>query len=407
MSGGEAGGPGRVPGSHGHHLAARVLSHRGGELARRSRRSRECPSEAAERSGDRPRPRQALGSSSSLPLVRRAGQVLVRLAHLGHGVGPAHLRHELAAHRAGEEVGQRLLHHVAPAEAVHEPEAHHRAALAHQPARAQVVLLAPGDAVDHDPAEGRQRLDRRVEHPPARHLQHHVHLAAAVGLEDRRRQVLGLRVHRRVRAQLQRLVAPLRGARGGDHAARPEGLGQLHGEASHAARPGDHHHALPGAELGRGPVQVPGGEALDQQRQGGTVLQAVGDGEGLVGTRHGLLGVPPGAQQGDHPPPARVGARHLAAEHQWKVVLRDVAVLALVDVGEVQPGAWTRPPAARPLPARAWAGPPGFSTSGPPNSSIWTARIAPQDYEAVVGTALASAVSAATRDAIRRVASIR
>src|SRR3954447_7901239 len=44
-------------------------------------------------------------------------QVLVCLSHLGQRVGAAHLRSEVAAGHALEQVAQRLLHHLAAAEA--------------------------------------------------------------------------------------------------------------------------------------------------------------------------------------------------------------------------------------------------------------------------------------------------
>ena len=124
----------------------------------------------------------------------------------------------------------------------------------------------------------------------------------------------------------------------------PIGLAELHRQRPDAAGAGDHEHRL--AAAGRdpraGPVEVPGGQALDQQRERRAVVEAVGDREDAVGRRERVLGVAAVAGQRDHAL-AGVGphARDLAAGDQRQVLLLDVAVLALVGVGEVDPGAAT------------------------------------------------------------------
>src|SRR5690349_1980397 len=94
-------------------------------------------------------------------LARRVppGEVFVRAAHLGQGIDGAELLLDLAACRPLEQVAQWVAHHrLRSLEAVHEPEAHHAAALAHQPAGAEVVLLARRDPVYDDAAERSKRL---------------------------------------------------------------------------------------------------------------------------------------------------------------------------------------------------------------------------------------------------------
>ena len=132
---------------------------------------------------------------------------------------------------AVEEIGERLLHHVPPPEAVHQPEADHAAALAHQPAGLEGVLLAARDAVRHDPPERSERVGALVEHAAAGHLEHHVHGPALVRLDQRALEVLLGGVHRGVRAELDRLGALLLGARRGDHATGAERLRELHRQA--------------------------------------------------------------------------------------------------------------------------------------------------------------------------------
>ena len=273
-------------------------------------------------------------------LARRAppGDVLVRPAHLAHRIDRADLGLELAARRAREQVLERRLHHLAPLQAVVEPEAHDRAAGLQQRRVGHAHLLARRVSVGHQAAERRQRLQALLEHAPAGGLQHHVHGLTAVRLDQRAGQVLRGRVHGGVRAQLERALAALGRARGGDHPARAHRLRELGGQAAHAAGGRVHHHALPLRQPRGRAQQVPGGQSLDQQCQGGLVAQSVGDREHARGRRRHQLRVPAGVEQGHHPLPAG-GAGHLAAEHERRLALGHVLALALVGVAEVDPRA--------------------------------------------------------------------
>src|SRR5688500_4483715 len=151
-------------------------------------------------------------------------EVLVRLPDVGKRIGGAQLRHELAAGRAREQVAKRLLHHVATAEAVHEPETDDRAALSHQPAGLDRVLLAAGDPVGNDPAEWRKRLGALVEDAASGHLEHHVDRPALVRLDQSALEVLRTGVDRGVGAELERLRPLLLGAGRRDHAPGSEWL---------------------------------------------------------------------------------------------------------------------------------------------------------------------------------------
>ena len=92
----------------------------------------------------------------------------------------------------------------------------------------------------------------------------------------------------------------------------------------------------PGPTRARRAVQVPRGQALDEQRQRGAVVHAVGDREGQRLGRRRVLGVAAGAAEGDD---ALAGvlahAGHLAARHERQLLGREVVVAALVGVGEV------------------------------------------------------------------------
>ena len=87
---------------------------------------------------------------------------------------------------------------------------------------------------------------------------------------------------------------------------------------------------------------MPGGQALDQQRQRGVGVQAVGDRVRLGGGRGRQLGVAARGQQRHDPvallePVSGLGhrARHLAAQDERQLALGHVLVLALVGVAEV------------------------------------------------------------------------
>ena len=85
-----------------------------------------------------------------------------------------------------------------------------------------VLRLPRGDPVGDQAPERRERVQRLLEDPPARHLEHDVDLAPLVGLHQRAGQVLGGDVDRRVGAQLERQRALVLGRGGGDHAAGAE-----------------------------------------------------------------------------------------------------------------------------------------------------------------------------------------
>src|SRR5215216_2556646 len=89
----------------------------------------------------------AAGVQHELARGAAGREVLVQATDLGESVGVALDDAQLAGRRAREQVGERAGDHVRLAEAVHQPEADHRVTATHQRARAQLVLLARGDAV--------------------------------------------------------------------------------------------------------------------------------------------------------------------------------------------------------------------------------------------------------------------
>ena len=107
------------------------------------------------------------------------------------------------------------------------------------------------------------------------------------------------------------------------------------------------HDALALAELRRGAVEVPGGQALYEERERGAVFHALGKRErGLDGRQRVLRVAPAPAGHGDdaralgHLTVAALDdAHHLTARNQRQLLLRHVCVLPLVGVGEVDPGA--------------------------------------------------------------------
>ena len=120
---------------------------------------------------------------------------------------------------------------------MHQPEADHRAALAHQAAGLD-ACSARGPRC-RTPRSGRRAPAPRahgVEDAPAGHLEHHVHLVAARWPRSARPFRSSLAgIHRRVGAQLERQRALLLRAGGRDHPAGAERLGELHRQAAHAA----------------------------------------------------------------------------------------------------------------------------------------------------------------------------
>ena len=85
---------------------------------------------------------------------------------------------------------------------------------------------------------------------------------------------------------------------------------------------------------------MPGGQALEHERERGLVVDAVGDRERQRARRDRVLGVAARAAQRDD---ALAGvlahARDLRAGHERQLVLGEVRVRAPVRVGEVQPRA--------------------------------------------------------------------
>ena len=150
-------------------------------------------------------PITAPGRAVSLPRGAAGLEVLVGAGGLGERVGAADARPQLAAGGAGEQVGERLLEHVAAVEQVHQPEADDRAARLQQLAVGDRDLLARGVAVGDDPAERGKRGQALLEDPPAGRVEHHVDRPAAVRVDQRGGQVLGVGIDGHVGAQLERL----------------------------------------------------------------------------------------------------------------------------------------------------------------------------------------------------------
>ena len=164
-------------------------------------------------------------------------------------------------------------HHVAAAEAVHEPEADHRPALAHQrgrsaprSARGSRCRRRRGGRTARAPSrlcvEDLRRRPSRARRPPARRRSPR----SARSVRSSRAGV-----HRGVGAQLERQLALLLRARGGDHAARAHRLRELHRQAAHAAggRVDDHALALGAASRssGRGARRSAPGSAAPARRR--------------------------------------------------------------------------------------------------------------------------------------------
>jgi hypothetical protein len=106
------------------------------------------------------------------------------------------------------------------------------------------------------------------------------HPLTAVGLARCRGHVRGRSVNGHICAQLQRELALVGAADGGDHPAGSPRLGQLDGEAADAARPGVHYHALPLLHVHALAQQQPRGGALHDQGECGHIVDAFGHVEG-------------------------------------------------------------------------------------------------------------------------------
>ena len=110
----------------------------------------------------------AVGSSVTLPVVRRAARSDLRPPRLGERIGGPRDDAQLAAGDPREQVRERLVDHRRAPEAVKQPEADDRPRAAHDVAAADRVGLTRGDPVRDDPAERRERVvERSNTSPPA------------------------------------------------------------------------------------------------------------------------------------------------------------------------------------------------------------------------------------------------
>ena len=180
---------------------------------------------------------------------------------------------------------------------------------------------------------------------------------------------------RHVGAELQRERALLLAGGGRDHAARAERVAELDRERADAAGGAVHDDALALGHAPGGAVEVPGGRPLDDHRERRAVVEAVRDREDVLPRRGRVLGVAAGPDERDD---ALAGvlahAGHLAARDERQRGLLHVGVRARVGVGEVEPGAGD--PDQHLAPAGSGVGSSAsLSTSGPPNSVIWIARM--------------------------------
>ena len=202
-------------------------------------------------------------------------------------------------------------------------------------------VLPRRDAVGDEAAERRQRLERRVEdlRPPIASSTTSTR-SAAVGLEEalgearprsrpRRPPRARARAHASRPSTRWRSRARRRAAR---RAARPATPVRPRRRGRRRSRPRD---------AGAGPQQVPGGQALEQQRQRGAVVDAVRDREGVRGaarrparrSRRARRSAPRRAR------PCRRDARRPPSPGSAAARRGEVLVAALVRVGEVHPRA--------------------------------------------------------------------
>ena len=221
-------------------------------------------------------------------------------------------------------------------------------------------------------ASARRPASKRLA---AAHLEHHVDRLAVVRLQDRRLQVIGSRIDRDVGAKPPRQLALLLGRREPDHPAGAHPLRELHGERAGAPGGGLDDHGLALLEAGGDAQQAARREPLQQER-GGLLVRD------LVRNRHQdrlvdghLLRVAAVGQERRDSPPVGRPAGDLAARDQRQLLLGEIVVSGHVGVGEVDAGARRPRPRPRRPPARGPERPSAASTSGPPNSSIWIARM--------------------------------
>ena len=289
------------------------------------------------------------GSSSELAGRAARLEVLVGAPRLRERVGRALDDAQLAGRGALEQLLQRRVDHLGRApQAVHQPEADHRAALAHQRAGADRVRLARRDAVGDEPPERRERVEARVEHAPAGHLEHDVDALAEVGLDQRLGEVLARDVDGGVGAELERQRALLLGRRGRDHAAGAERLAELHGERADAARRGVHDDALARLRSARDVrYRCHAVRPWSSSASAVASLDAVGDARtssppARPRTRRSRRCRRARRRAGRPLKPCAVALDHagdLGARDERQLVAREVGVLARVRVGEVDAGA--------------------------------------------------------------------
>jgi hypothetical protein len=111
---------------------------------------------------------------------------------------------------------------------------------------------------------------------PAAHLEHDVDRLAAVGLEQPLGQPLGVAVERGVGAELEREGALVRAGGQRDDAARAERPSKLHAQRPRPTRGPDDHDRLALGQVGRRPQQMPRRRALDEHRERGALVEALG-----------------------------------------------------------------------------------------------------------------------------------
>ena len=241
---------------------------RGGRLAHRDAR----PAAGV------PARRLARRVEQHLPARLSALHVLVGPAHVRERVGLAHLRHELPARGALEQVRQRLLHHVPATRGSASARSRRRRGSFASAARSR-----PCSARGRRSRRPRSGRTARARSPTATNTRP-PDISSTTSTPF---------------PPLASIRAALRSSTAGSTTASapsdsasarfssvdavaitrpaPNGLAELHRQRTHPAGAGDHHSGLARGELGGGPEQVPRGDSLDQQRECRAVLDPVGD----------------------------------------------------------------------------------------------------------------------------------
>ena len=237
-------------------------------------------------------------------LARRAalGHVDLRLARLGERIGRADARR--AARRAPRaRRGRSSASSTIPgrADAVHEPEADDRARAAHELARVDLVALAARrcrrSTRRPNGASAARRRRRRPRRPPSRRRRRPAcrrwPRSGAPSGPSGSESIATSAPSSRARSRLACVEASA--------ITRPAPIGRPSWTASDPTPPAAAtiDHRLAGPTRARRAVQVPGGQALDEQRQRRAVVDAVGDREGQRLGRGRVLGVAAGAAERD------------------------------------------------------------------------------------------------------------